>query len=164
VCCAGVCTAYLPIGAACIDLYECGPNAVCNVNSVCEARGTNGVGAPCAHSYQCELGFRCALAAAMPTCQPQADEGAACDPDITFACDRLDNFCDPGTKTCVHNLPQGASCAATGLGCPFWTSCDGLVCQPFADLGAPCDDISTFCSGYLACLSGKCTEPEAPCP
>jgi len=109
------------------------------MNGVCQSFLAEGEacapGMPCAPALRCTLG----------TCRPPSTRGDPCDlTQHSFPCDRIDDYCDPGTNTCLARGSVGQPCsndpATPGAGdtCALGAWCDAGTCRALPPPGQPC--------------------------
>ena len=124
-----------------------------------------GEGEPCAPPAICGAYLICTAG----VCTRPAGRGASCDPPLGFfACDRVDNYCDPATLVCVARRTDGETCQTsdtTGIvgTCIQADWCDAGICRPLPVIGEACAN-SAFCLPGLLCFSstGLCERPPPP--
>ena len=94
------------------------------------------------------------------TCRAFAGRGESCDPagELAPPCDEAWAYCD---QVCVDRPGPGQPCNLPGALCTPDSVCDGQVCQPRGDDGAPCagpddcvdacDEVRGQCVDYRTC-------------
>jgi hypothetical protein len=157
-----VCTAAPTAGEQC-------PQGVCAGDAICDFDGNSQVciaprppGSQCSFDQQCEQPANCTYVNGdFGTCTRPVGEGESCNDDSGAGCLRFDNWCDPGSNTCVALPGKGEPCAGYQCAGDFFCSeAQGLRCVPVADPGERCgySDInfdSIPCSGDNFCDYGE---------
>lgn len=175
-----VCTAAPSAGEKCPD-GVCAGAAICDFDGgqTCVARKPPG--GQCSFDQQCEQPASCTYGPndfEYGTCTRPVGEGEKCNEASGIGCLRFDNWCDPGSNTCVALPGKGEPCAGYQCAGDFFCSeAQGLRCVPVADPGERCgySDItfdSIPCSGDNFCDYGedgndpKCVSPGSgsTCP
>lgn len=130
------CAAKIAMGQPCSDIYACAAPGVCNID------------------FQSGMG----------TCAVPPAEGATCNPNTVFPCDRLDNVCDQASMKCVLKGLDGAACTDNG-DCVEYAHCEaGGKCAKDPGKGGTCDAMDDNCLGDLQCINSICGfEPTVVC-
>lgn len=191
-CNAGVCTARVAHGGACMSDGECVTGAFCSAANICEQ--IPNAGAPC--TKVCNTGLVCAGGICVPQPAPAADgaicDGTTCagacsvcrpehdgDPQSQFKClprgpdgspCASDDSCLSGlycrsiTGHCEKLLAGGAACSDPSVKCQGNFECDGQTCVPLPGLGSPC--VQGNCAAGLICSgppgAETCQVPQVP--
>jgi hypothetical protein len=138
-------------GADCADAIATQPcDALTSGDgAVCELRGTLADGAPCLYDRQCRTGRCYRNTEACGECVTPAPGGGDCS----------DRPCEPGyscntSSTCVAPAARGQQCGPDTRNCDTCLFCNGGLCAPVLDLGAPCDPALGACDSLQgqACL------------
>jgi hypothetical protein len=163
-CCEGKCVAesQLKIGDPCPNNETCAPGAYCKPDAMgmpTSCAATVAEGQPCDAFEACTLPAFCALdfMTGQGTCVVPAAQGEACDLNATFACDRLDNYCDATTKTCVPSKLIGEACDDASF-CVFDATCTNGKCEKKPGEGGTCDPM-----GFVQCLGDLQCEMDGTC-
>jgi hypothetical protein len=123
----------------------------------CTERNDNGE--PCNQPDACLEGQRCNLGGD-DKCFKLSAEGQPCNPNLAVgSCVRVDNFCDPTSKTCVKLPGVGQPCAQVGdeMRCLAFAHCDGTTCQARPREGEACMQDGPACLGSLSCVNDEMT-------
>lgn len=158
-CCKGTCGAPIPIppvGQMCTD--NCGPDAVCNDNSLCVALAAPG--GSCAESDECTYGYGCTGTIGHPTgtCTKLPGIGSGC-PDGD--CGDVGAVCNTQLVCAKAGLP-GDPCTSANDCSPYY-QCDSTgKCAAYPTRGMPC---TSLCSDGSWCnraagTPGTCDAPK----
>ena len=167
-CVAGVVSTPAKIGESCADA-DCESGAYCQSDAsgnptTCAAKIA--MGQPCESYDSCAAPTLCSidLQTGKGTCSVPAAEGATCNPNTIFPCDRTDNVCDSATMKCVLKGIDGATCMSSSQ-CVEYTYCDASgKCAKAPKKGEACDVNNDECLADLDCINGTCGfEPETVC-
>jgi hypothetical protein len=171
-CCEGKCASSTKakVGESCANGETCADGAYCEMDAMgapttCAAQAAEGQ--PCTSFDGCAVPSFCALdfMTGMGTCVVPAAHGAACDPNAIFGCDRLDDYCDATSKTCLTSKLVGEACA--DVPCVFSAECVNGTCAKKPGEGGTCDPMGfSQCLGDLECeMGGTCEFPDnTACP
>jgi len=130
-----VCTALLPLGAA------------CDLSDACRDPGAYCVDRPDGSGRVCTL---------RPT-----EPGAACIPNLNELCARDDERCNAATSLCTKVAPLGAACQGSN-DCVGYAYCDMTTgtCAARPTVGQACDyNTGVYCLGDIPCSNNVCTAP-----
>ena len=157
-CCPGICGLSLrgtvPLGGPCAGDFECVTGTFCAPDGTCAAPVSQG--ATCSSRTLCQSPLVCVRG----TCHLPPGRGDPCDPASVPACDRVDDYCDPGTQVCRALPSEGDACpepdpATTPVQtCATDAWCDGGTCHLRPGAGQPCTRASQ-------CLPGLFCDPAA---
>jgi len=160
-CCAGTCglppSHQAAVGEGCTTTGDCIAGSICGLQARCVA--VVGEGEACADDVICGTYQACVGG----VCTRPAARGQACHPELNaFACDRVDDYCDPGTRICLARHNTGEACviddgSGNAVGCVQADWCDAGTCQPLPTVGEACAN-TALCLPGLLCnpTSGLC--------
>jgi hypothetical protein len=151
----GVCTPTLPKGASCSGTSGNACGAGFCLEGTCQMPPPQSlaVGQACVFDDECAGDAHCAEQT--QTCTAWSELGAACG----SASDCWTGACVQGT--CVAPVGQGADCGTTACAWPLdcRVTIGGSQCQPYVDVGAPCNIASP--GNPITCLTGYCMPTDA---
>jgi hypothetical protein len=162
-CCAGTCTATVPVGGACsLSGPGCADGAFCKRGAVGSAGTCTpdiAAGQSCGSLDNCVPGKFCIIVppAVVGICTNAPSEGEPCPAGF---CDARADVCDQTTKTCVRRIAVGGPCASTSA-CVSYANCNTATMKCVARVGGggacatPAD-----CVAGLPCTNGICVSPS----